>query len=79
MFFSLVTFSLVPSFNLPHMGELGFHMVKHSGFCNAYELTNVRKLFLKDTVLKMERKCLTFIFHCLILKSEGFETSNSET
>ena len=56
MFFSLVTFSLVPSCNLPHMGELEFHMVKHSGFCNAYELTNVRKLFLKDTVLKMERK-----------------------
>ena len=73
MFFSLVTFSFVPSFSLPHLDELGFQMVKHSGFCNADELTNVHKLFIeKHCVLKMERKYLTFIFHFFDFKRCGF-------
>ena len=47
-------------------------MVKHSGFCNADELTNVHKLFIKKhCVLKMERKYLTFIFHFFDFKRCG--------
>ena len=81
-----LTFSFVPSSSLPHLDELGFQMVKHSGFCNADELTNVHKLFIeKHCVLKMERKYLTFIFHFFDFKrvrvywSSFIETSNSET